>query len=126
MTRALILVLALVWQWGAQAQTPPSGVASDAVAAGEADDVPARIEAERTRLQSERAAIEQAHDNGRRECWQRFAVNDCLRNVRRSQRTALEPLRVRELELNAQERAWRTQQREERLKDKRATQERRP
>ena len=42
------------------------------------------------------------------------------------QRTALEPLRARELELNAQERAWRTEQREERLKDKRATQERRP
>ncbi len=126
MRRALILSLALVWQWGAQAQTPTPGAATDAVAVRETDDVPARIDAERTRLQRERAAIEQAHDNDQRQCWQRFAVNDCLRNVRRSQRTALEPLRVRELELNAQERAWRTQQREERLKDKRATQERRP
>ena len=81
-------------------------------------DVPARIAAERERLQQQRATLEQAHDARMRECWHRFAVNDCLREVRRSRRAALDPLRTRELELNAQERAWRTGQRDERLRDK--------
>lgn len=81
-------------------------------------EVPARIAAERQRLDSERSAIEQRHDTLMRECWQRFAVNDCLREVRRQRHAALDPLRAEELELNAQERAWRTLQREERLREK--------
>ena len=89
-------------------------------------DVPARIAAQRQDLQQERQLIEQAHEELRRECWQRFAVNDCLRQVRRKQHAALDPLRARELELNAQERAWRTLQREERLQEKAVTRESRP
>jgi hypothetical protein len=84
----------------------------------ETDDVPARIAAARAQLQQQRQAIEQQHEERRRECWQRFAVNDCLREVRRSRYQALDPLRPQELELNAQEREWRTRQRDERLRNK--------
>jgi len=77
-----------------------------------------RIAAERERLQSERAQLEQAHEARLRECWQRFAVNTCLREVRRSRYAALDPIRAQELALNAEERALRAQQREERLQEK--------
>lgn len=91
-----------------------------------AEEIPARIAQERERLQREREAIEQDHAARMRECWQRFAVNACLQEVRRSRHAALDPLRAQELELNAQERAWRTQQRDERLREKQEVQERRP
>ena len=98
-----------------------------AAAQSPAEDLPMRIVAERERLQRERAAIEQTHDARKRDCWQRFAVNDCLREVRRSQHAALDPIRQQELQLNAQERAWRVQQRDERLREKQPqVQERRP
>ena len=102
-----------------QAQPLPSAPAPDA-------GTPQRIAAERQQLQAQRNAVEQAHDLRSRECWQRFAVNDCLREVRRSRRAALDPLRARELELNAQERAWQTFQREERLRQKDDGEERKP
>lgn len=89
-------------------------------------DLPSRIAAERERLTLERSAIEQAHDARAQACWQRFAVNPCLREVRRSRYAALDPLRQQELALNAQERAWRVEQREERLREKQDAQEKRP
>jgi len=82
------------------------------------DELPERISAERERLKREREGVEQANSERMRECWQRFAVNDCLRQVRRSRYTALDPIRDQELELNQQERVWRTQQRDERLQEK--------
>lgn len=88
-----------------------------------------RLSAERARLQAERVQVEQAHEARLRECWQRFAVNTCLRDVRRSRYAALDPIRAQELALNAEERALLAQQRDERLHekaDKAAVQERRP
>ncbi len=82
------------------------------------EDTPSRLASARAQLQTERQAIEHDHDTRKHECWQRFAVNACLTEVRRSRRAALEPIRARELALNAEERAWRTQQREERLREK--------
>ena len=90
------------------------------------EEVPARIAQERERLQLERTAIEQSHAERTRECWQHFVVNACLQEVRRSRHAALAPIRAHELELNAQERAWRAQQRDERLQDKQRSQERLP
>ena len=92
-----------------------------------ADDPSDQLMQQRARLQAERDAIEQAHSLRVQACWQRFAVNDCLREARRARHAALDPLRAQELELNAQERAWRTQQREERLRGKQSSgQEQRP
>ena len=109
----LFCLLALAGPVGAQAPAPSDGL-------------PERIASERQRLQAERDALEQRHEAWRRDCWQRFAVNDCLREVRRQYHAEVDPLRAQELTLNAEERAWRTLQREERLRDKDAAQERRP
>jgi small-conductance mechanosensitive channel len=108
-----------------QAQPLPSAPAPAPAPAPDAG-TPQRIAAERQQLQAQRNDVEQAHELRSRECWQRFAVNDCLREVRRSRRAALDPLRAWELELNAQERAWQTFQREERLRQKDDAQERKP
>ena len=89
-------------------------------------DVPARIAAERQQLQQALQAVELADLERKRACWQRFAVNDCLREVRRQRYAALDPLRARELELNALERAWRTPERDERLREKSGAEERKP
>ena len=86
--------------------------------APEAADPGARIAAERQQLQMEREAVEREHDERQRACWQRFVVNSCLQQVRRERHAALDPLRARELVLNEQERAWRTQQREQRMREK--------
>lgn len=102
------------------------GSAAQAQTAEPADGTLQRIAAERERLQRARADVEEEHDARMRECWQRFAVNACLREVRRSRHVALDPLRAQELDLNAQERAWNTRQRDERLREKQDAQERRP
>ena len=107
-----LLMVATAAPW-AQTDTPGS-------------DVPGRIAAERERLQQQRQAIEQADLERKRACWHRFAVNDCLREVRRQRYAALDPVRSRELELNAQERAWRTQERDARLREKSAVEGRQP
>ncbi len=94
------------------------GLQVRAQSAESVDDVPDRIAAEREALSTQRQAIEEQHEARLRACWQRFAVNDCLREARRSRHAALDPLRPKELELNAQEREWRTRQRDERLRNK--------
>jgi len=83
-----------------------------------ADDVPAEIRQQREILSQERARIFQQQELQAQACWQKFAVNDCLATVRKSKRAQLDPLHRQELELNAQERTWRTRQREERLQNK--------
>jgi hypothetical protein len=75
------------------------------------------LSSERSRLAIERQRIEQAYAEQMKICWQRFAVNDCLRKVRIQQREALSPLRERELSLNARERALHSREREDRLRD---------
>ena len=82
------------------------------------DDVPAEIRQQRDALTQERNRINQAHDLQATACWQKFAVNDCLAAVRKSKRAQLDPIHQKELALNAQERAWRTRQRDERLQNK--------
>lgn len=53
-------------------------------------------------------------------CWQRFAVNDCQRQVRRDARREREPLHLQWLGLRELERTLRLQLREQRLQDKAA------
>ena len=84
------------------------------------DDVPSEIRQQRALLSQERARITESHEQQATACWQKFAVNDCLAGVRKSKRAQLDPIHQKELQLNAQERAWRTQQRGERLQNKAA------
>ena len=91
------------------------GVCITAQADPVSDSQAARLAQERQQLDEARAVIESAYAMQQRECWQRFAVNDCLREARRQRHAALDPLRAKSLQLNAQERLLRTRQREARL-----------
>ncbi|MEY3944166.1 MAG: hypothetical protein RIS04_1015 [Pseudomonadota bacterium] len=76
------------------------------------------IELKRSELTAKKQAVADAHAKLQEQCWQRFAVNDCLRDVRRAQRKALEPVEAALLELIASDRLLRLQEREQRLLDK--------
>lgn len=105
---------------GVSIGTPSSDPASVAVAPNPVE-LPEAIARQRQALAVQRSAIAQAEAAQQAVCWQKFAVNACLSEARRTRRQALEPLRQQELALNAQERLWRTEQREKRLLDKQAT-----
>ena len=143
MTRGLVsaccgLALSLLVGWSVQAQmlqepsapgvAPSGGAATSSIPpetrpssqgpASQQDDLPEAITRQRQALAAQRSAIAQAEAAQQAVCWQKFAVNACLSEARRTRRQALEPLRQQELALNAQERLWRTEQRERRLQGK--------
>jgi hypothetical protein len=82
------------------------------------EDVPQVLAKERASLALKRSAILAEFESRSQDCWQRFAVNDCIRQARRLRRADLEPIRRNELQLNEQERQWRSEQRDERLQNK--------
>mgnify|MGYP000087593416 FL=1 len=114
--------LALAIAWGAWAQTPltvgPSTAPDFESALAQAQDVPQAIDSQRQRLKSQREVVLAAYQKQQEACWQKFAVNACLTDARRARRQAIDPLRQQELALNAQERLWRTEQRQLRLQGK--------
>ena len=81
-------------------------------------DVPADIARQRQTVATLREAIMKSDEQRQAACWQKFAVNACLIETRRIRRQALDPLAQQDLVLNAQEREWRSAQREQRLQDK--------
>ena len=81
-------------------------------------DVPADIARQRQTVATLREAILKSDEQRQAACWQKFAVNACLIETRRIRRQALDPLAQQDLVLNAQEREWRSAQREQRLLDK--------
>jgi hypothetical protein len=133
LSRCCGLALSLLSGWGVQAQivhtetlTAPmtylalpvldtqTPLASDP----SLTEVPEAITRQRQALAAQRSAIVQAEQMQQAACWQKFAVNVCLSDARLTRRQALAPLRQQELALNAQERSWRTEQRERRLQFK--------
>ena len=76
--------------------------------------------AERAAIADKRAAITQAQMAGEQACRQRFAVEDCLEDVRNQARAELAPLRARELTLNQQERQERAAARLQAIEAKQA------
>lgn len=84
------------------------------------DDVPDAIAKERAVLSAKRSAVLAEFEARSQECWQKFAVNNCIIQARRMRRADIEPIRQAELLLNEQERQWRTQQRNERVQNKQA------
>ena len=103
------------------AQSPAQSevtVPSESAPASEDLQVPAFIAQQRQALALQRDAIVRADQAQQLACWQKFAVNACLIESRRVRRQALVPLDQQELVLNAQERQWRTEQREKRLQGK--------
>lgn len=68
------------------------------------DDLPPWLNAQRTRIQAARAAAMQRFADSEKVCWQRFAVNDCLREASDERRLQLDRLRQEDLALNDLER----------------------
>jgi hypothetical protein len=84
-------------------------------ASASSQDVPSEIARQRQAVAAQREAILKSDEQRQAACWQKFAVNVCLTETRRIRRQALDPLAQQDLVLNAQEREWRSAQREQRL-----------
>jgi len=92
--------------------------ASASALAQTADDTANVIAQEREVLAAQRQRVLDAFEVRSQDCWQKFAVNNCISQARRIRRADLEPIRQAELAVNEQERQWRTQQRNERVQNK--------
>lgn len=62
-----------------------------------------QLEAQRTRIAGERNRAQLTFDEHETRCYQRFAVNDCLREARNLRRDVLADLRRQELSLSSAE-----------------------
>lgn len=98
-------------------QTPALTSLAEASGAASAT-LPPAIAEQRQALSLQREAIMQAYEKQQKICWQKFAVNACLSEARRIRRQGIDSIHQQELVLNAQERAWRTEQRTLRLQGK--------
>jgi hypothetical protein len=95
-----------------------AGQALAAAAPPEGQPLALWLNAERSRIDSERAAARQRFDDAEKVCWQRFAVNDCISRARTTRRGTLERLRQEDLALNAVERERSSAARLQRLEEK--------
>lgn len=75
---------------------------------------------ERARITGERRQVMQHYAQEEADCYQRFAVNDCLREVRKRRRVNLEELRRQEIILNDQRRAALAAEQQQRVDEKAA------
>ena len=73
-----------------------------------AADAPA---AARDRIAAERSSVDALYQREERDCWGRFAVNDCLADARARRRSTLADLRRQEISLNDGERKKRAAER---------------
>lgn len=103
----LWLPLASVWAQ-ATAVPPDSGLAATA----------AHRKAEHERIRHERDALAAGRQKDEAVCYQRFAVEDCLRGIRVRVREAEDRLRAREVDLNDAERQEKAAERLRSIEDK--------
>ncbi|MDR0275975.1 MAG: hypothetical protein LBI48_11685 [Burkholderiaceae bacterium] len=108
----LLFALAFAVPPAARAQTATADAAS-ASAAG-----PAQIAAERARIARQRHEAESEFAAAQQACWQKFAVNDCLRRAQRARRERMDTLRQQEWALDDQQRSHRAQERLRRIEGK--------
>lgn len=120
-----LLGAGMLWTGLVQAQALASSnvLAAPAAAplsmsAAEGEDLPQALARQRQQLSAQREAILGIYAHEKKACWQKFAVNACLTEARRVRRQQLNPIHQQELTLNAQERLWRTEQRNLRLQNK--------
>lgn len=111
--RTLLLLSLVVTAVGCAAPAPRDATTQPAstlaAPAGLTDaEFGAWLRGERDRVARERSAARERYDSDERACWQRFAVNDCLREARVRRRDVLDALRRDELALNAIEREHKT------------------
>ncbi len=73
---------------------------------------------ERSRIHKERQRAEAKYKEDQADCYQRFAVNSCLRDVRRSRRVVVDDLRRQEIVLNDAKRAADVQEQKQRVEQR--------
>lgn len=112
-------LLALLWAGLASAQAPavPAPVASALASTGGRDDTAE----ERERIRKARGAIEDTLQRAQAACYQRFAVEDCLRAARRQAREAQAVLRQQETAMDDRERRERAAQRLKSIEERQST-----
>lgn len=86
---AAVVVMAVLWGT-AVAQPLPA-------------DPQAVADAQRDRIRTERNLVDNTFVEGERDCYQKFAVNDCIAHARVARRDGLADLRRQELSINASE-----------------------
>ncbi len=118
------------YEW-ATVELPPTDMGTAAAAEAKAaalplpegmndDKLPPWLRKERTRLAGERASLAARLERRQAACWQRFAVNNCLKKLRRAHRNDLRDVRAQELALNEHERAYKARQLQRELEEKAA------
>lgn len=81
---------------------------------------PTSTAAERARIDAERTREKQRFEKAEAYCYQRFAVNDCLRDVALERRARLDELRRQEIILNDTDRRLRAGEQLQQLDEKKA------
>jgi hypothetical protein len=76
------------------------------------------IDAERKRLQEERAKVEAEYKADEKACYAKFAVNNCLDKAKAKRREAVSDLRRQEISLNDAERKRKAAERERSIEDR--------
>lgn len=76
------------------------------------------IQAQRLIIQNEKKRVDDEFEQASKACWKKFAVNDCLADVRRQKYQNLAPLAQQEIQLNGRQRALKELERQQRLSDK--------
>lgn len=82
------------------------------------DRLKAQVQEQRLQIAAMRQQAEQQYEQDEVDCWQRFAVNACLKKARARRRQAMAEQRQLELQLNAQERERQTQSHLRRIEEK--------
>ena len=91
--------------WGLVCLLAPALVVAQGPVAPEPRQVPPwQAQQERLRIQNVRLQIQAETEQANAACYQKFAVSDCLRNVRARNRPVLDALRRQEIILNDLER----------------------
>ena len=116
----VLMVVALDAAAAAKAGSTAEPTAAPEAAAGAAADgrpEPWRV-AERARIVQQRQVAMDEFTAAQKACWQKFAVNDCLRRAQLARREKVDLLQRQEWVLNDLERRLRTQARLKALQDK--------
>lgn len=107
--RSLTVLAASLWVLGAGAQAMP---VADASAHSALLEQRAQMRAQaRDEIAEQRQRIEARKLQAEKVCWQRFAVENCLRDVRAQARAQDNVLRTRELDISSEERQEKTAER---------------
>ena len=115
-----IAVLAL-WLGTAGAQSGEQEALGQHASAGQEASAASQRDAERAAIEQARRRNAEQRTQAQTKCYQLFAVEDCLRDVRNQWREVESRLRAREVQLNDAERKEKAQQRLRQIEEKQAS-----